>query len=1086
MFPDGAGLASTCPLAYCMKATLLESVCPAAAQASCRVTVGSDTGSAPREASRAQVPAEKPNQEKPQLASALLATIPGIPAVMEESCRFSCLGCTAKGGRQHEEEAVVEHVNQLLEAVLALRRSVRRLELVSEGIECQKRPPRLEETPNDPPWHLPPLPPVKDELPPPQEPAPAPAAVEQLLPASPSLPPAPAAPGNPEPAGHEPEEDPPALQAEPQPEPSEPPKAAIEVPRPAWEEQIQIRVEPPETEVPRQLPQGPKPMWQEMMESQDPPMPPPLQPPAQQPSEQVQLPPIRPSTGGGAAPAEQGVISDTGQMDLLRLLQGTQEEVLPPVMPEATGPPVASTRPFEEVSTAELAAARTLVLPGMKQVPAPEARDEQGTREARSIAAALLQTTPPSVGVEDQLLQAEKEERREFEARQAAAAAAAEEAPSACQNEAQLAAVVAMDEEKVLAPTEMGPPEVLPDAGHDDEDSKINSNASRASDRISILLVIITLFVIIPAVVIVILIVTMSLLIFCLPAFRYHRLVSIMLATPTLLITFERPEVKEALATLNRATAQLQKNELSHAEAARTFSRLVAGLSPGRLRCSALLNRAHCYVGMGLLQDALADIQEITNLEGATDGFDASRWPKVWMSRGGIHRKSASDAYMAKARRCLAQLESGEEPRGRLSVGEERAELQKLQIPSPRSKRPSTSPSPVAKRARLENSSRSRSASPAPDGLQQSPQHCGLKVVRRALEALGDDCITAGRLLFQDASVNDGSVVPKDIGGEASAAPTVPATASTAPTRRSGVRRLFEVRGPFGPPEQVTLQLSDDLGAECSCRLQGHCKHVAAALCALEKDEGSTVIGTSQEEKDAAFTAPATAPPEPLAARPADSSARRQLEATLRHLDRKTNDELKSYLRLNNQLLSGAKPDLRLRVADGAVFGALAPCPKCGGHLHPEEPGQAPNTMYFCKRILRDREACGFQVYGTDAERRPFLGAEDGRPKASSSKLEEASAPQPPAPVWSPPAVPPARSYHAGAVAPPHHPAVASTTRLSKSGLSTSVASSTAIGAAVAAVAARHRQRRCFGSNRVVLAATQGDEIKFAKAQPPR
>ena len=24
----------------------------------------------------------------------------------------------------------------------------------------------------------------------------------------------------------------------------------------------------------------------------------------------------------------------------------------------------------------------------------------------------------------------------------------------------------------------------------------------------------------------------------------------------------------------------------------------------------------HCYVGMGLLQDALADIQEITNLEG--------------------------------------------------------------------------------------------------------------------------------------------------------------------------------------------------------------------------------------------------------------------------------------------------------------------------------------------------------------------------------------------------------------------------------------------------------------------------------------
>lgn len=75
-----------------------------------------------------------------------------------------------------------------------------------------------------------------------------------------------------------------------------------------------------------------------------------------------------------------------------------------------------------------------------------------------------------------------------------------------------------------------------------------------------------------------------------------------------------------------------------------------------------------------------------------------------------------------------------------------------------------------------------------------------------------------------------------------------------------------------------------------------------------------------------------------------------------------------------------------------------------------------------------------------------------------------------------------ASSWPAGAAAPAHHPAVASTTRPSESRL-TSVASSTAIGAAVAAVAARHRQRRCFGSNRVVLAATQGDEIKFAKAE---
>ncbi|CAG9319539.1 unnamed protein product [Blepharisma stoltei] len=45
----------------------------------------------------------------------------------------------------------------------------------------------------------------------------------------------------------------------------------------------------------------------------------------------------------------------------------------------------------------------------------------------------------------------------------------------------------------------------------------------------------------------------------------------------------------------------------------------------------------------------------------------------------------------------------------------------------------------------------------------------------------------------------------------------------------------------------------------------------------------------------------------------------------------KTNDELKSILRKNDQKVSGTKDELAERIADGVVLGAIPKCPSCGG-----------------------------------------------------------------------------------------------------------------------------------------------------------
>merc|ERR1712194_367086 len=66
----------------------------------------------------------------------------------------------------------------------------------------------------------------------------------------------------------------------------------------------------------------------------------------------------------------------------------------------------------------------------------------------------------------------------------------------------------------------------------------------------------------------------------------------------------------------------------------------------------------------------------------------------------------------------------------------------------------------------------------------------------------------------------------------------------------------------------------EELQPICSCRLREHCRHVAAVMCALD-----------HEERDAKNT------------HCGDESARSRRDTLAAKLERKTNDELKNYLR---------------------------------------------------------------------------------------------------------------------------------------------------------------------------------------------
>lgn len=502
----------------------------------------------------------------------------------------------------------------------------------------------------------------------------------------------------------------------------------------------------------------------------------------------------------------------------------------------------------------------------------------------------------------------------------------------------------------------------------------------------------------------------------------------------------------EAHRMLNAVTVELQEGKITHEESVERFSELIGTLPLGKVRCGALLNRAHCLVGLSRHSDALADIDAI--IEERSPGVEASKWHKVWLSRGGIHRKLAQSAAgdhalelyararadyehvlaiepahessVSKARRGLQQLDElekntnttrassssagartsestvairSEEIAGRMSVSPEKpsaARASSAASPKEHSRTPSPQQRGLVKRSfrasvggrtsetEPDEEQKAKRSRPEADGSEadvnsSNARQCAasdidIGFVHRNLLTLGRDCAVAGRALFDEGAVQERS-------------------SSSAPGReslhspRASRRRVFDIRSPLGPSEVVELSCSafsrggrgerrssgaSDLSrlGDCSCRLRGHCKHMAAVLVALEKEvsysaSAQAMLGSSV-----------------MPARMGDSAARARSEAVEQRLERLTIEELKNYLRMNNQLLGGTKVDLVRRVADGVVFGALPQCPNCHGHLHPEASSDGDAPIFRCKKLNRDREPCGYEVVAESLIRRPFIGAD--------------------------------------------------------------------------------------------------------------
>eukprot|EP00928_Gymnodinium_smaydae_P092255 TRINITY_DN7607_c0_g1_i3.p1 TRINITY_DN7607_c0_g1~~TRINITY_DN7607_c0_g1_i3.p1 ORF type:complete len:850 (+),score=116.23 TRINITY_DN7607_c0_g1_i3:391-2940(+) len=146
-------------------------------------------------------------------------------------------------------------------------------------------------------------------------------------------------------------------------------------------------------------------------------------------------------------------------------------------------------------------------------------------------------------------------------------------------------------------------------------------------------------------------------------------------------------DMAQAQQTLRTVTSALQDQSIAPAAAATKFTELIDTLPDGKIRCSALLNRAHCFVTLGRLPAALADVEAIVAQR--QPGFDPLSWHKVWISYGGVCHKLAHsvggdamleslaraayervllidprhDAYCAKATRCMEQLKQMEKTR---------------------------------------------------------------------------------------------------------------------------------------------------------------------------------------------------------------------------------------------------------------------------------------------------------------------------------------------------------------------------------------------------------------------------------------
>jgi len=506
----------------------------------------------------------------------------------------------------------------------------------------------------------------------------------------------------------------------------------------------------------------------------------------------------------------------------------------------------------------------------------------------------------------------------------------------------------------------------------------------------------------------------------------------------------------EAHRMLNSVTVDLQEGRISHEESVERFSQLIDTLPAGKLRCGALLNRAHCLVGLSRHSDALADIDAI--IEERSPGVEASKWHKVWLSRGGIHRKLAQaaggdcalyararadyehvlaiepphESSVSKARRGLQQLDElerntsstrassssaaariseataanrGEDIAGRMSVSPEKpssartssaapagrdCEEEHPRTLSPRQRSPPkrnlpTSGGGQTSEVEADEEQKAKRCRPGLDASEAdlggtNRPHAALDIdmdfVHRNLITLGRDCAVAGRALFEEGAVHERHSVLTPSGGACETPP------------RAMRRRIFDIRSPLGGPAEVvelSCSASSRCGGgerrssgvgdisrlgDCSCRLRGHCKHMAAVLVALEREVGCSAGG-------AAALGGGCAP-----ARVGDSVARARRDTLEQRLERLTMEELKSYLRLNNQMLSGTKVELLRRVADGVVFGALPQCPNCNGHLHPEASADGDLSSFRCRKLNRDREPCGYEISAESVIRRPFIGAD--------------------------------------------------------------------------------------------------------------
>ena len=88
-------------------------------------------------------------------------------------------------------------------------------------------------------------------------------------------------------------------------------------------------------------------------------------------------------------------------------------------------------------------------------------------------------------------------------------------------------------------------------------------------------------------------------------------------------------------------------------------------------------------------------------------------------------------------------------------------------------------------------------------------------------------------------------------------------------------------------------------------------------------------------------------------------------------LESSTINELKDILRKNGQKVTGTKPELIDRVADGKVLGAIPKCPSCGGG---RPKWDAKTGKYTCPGYMEDLDFinCHKKYLASELQRSPW------------------------------------------------------------------------------------------------------------------